>query len=107
MFSKAKAGINAKTPPIKHWKVAIVIGKLKILRNLEIKTIWKAQKNALKTAIASPVLTEILSNSVNRNPPTIQINTDGHTDQCVCFEKKNTILFDLFVLLKLFAKAVC
>ena len=54
-----------------------------------MKTIWKAQKNALKTAIASPVLTEILFNSVSRNPPTIQINTDGHTDQCVCLEKKN------------------
>ena len=46
------------------------------------------QKNALKTEIASPVLTETLSNSVNKKPPTIQINTDGQTDQCVCFEKK-------------------
>ena len=80
--------MNAKIPPTKHWKVAIVIGKLKILKNLEIKTIWKAQKNALKTAIASPVLTETLSSSVSRKPPRIQINTEGHTDQCVCFEKK-------------------
>ena len=88
MFSKVKAGINAKIPPIKHWKVAIVIGKLKILKNLEIKTIWKAQKNALKTAIASPVLTDTLSISVNRKPPTIQTNTDGQTDQWVFFEKK-------------------
>ena len=86
--SKARAGIKANIPPIKHWKVAIVIGKLNILKNLEIKTMWKAQKNALKTAMASPVLTEILSNSVKRNPPKIQINTDGHTDQWVCFEKK-------------------
>ena len=35
----------------------MVIGKLNILKNFEIKTIWNAQNNALKTAILSPILT--------------------------------------------------
>ena len=80
--------MKAKIEPTKHWKVAMVIGKLKILKNLETNTIWNAQKKALKTAIESPNLTSTFLSSVRRKPPTIQIKIDGQIDQWVSFEKK-------------------
>ena len=87
-FSKIDAGKKVKIDPIKHCNAAIVIGKLKIFNNLEIKTMWKDQKSALNKAILSPNLTVTLFNSVNNNPPNKHNKTDGHTDQWIFFEKK-------------------
>ena len=39
IYSKEKAGIKEISAAVRHWKVAIVIGKLNILRNFEINTI--------------------------------------------------------------------
>ena len=83
--SKIVAGIKVNIDPIKHCNAAIVIGKLKNLNNLEIKTIWKDQKSALNKAMLSPNLTVTLSCSVNKNPPNKQIKPDGHTDQLIYF----------------------
>ena len=64
MYSNEKAGKKDIKAALKHWKVAIVIGKLKILRNFDIKTIWNAQKKAPITTRESPNLTLKLLNSL-------------------------------------------
>ena len=79
-YSNVSAGTEVNNAAARHWNVAIVIGKLKTLRNLDIKTIWKAQKNAPITTKESPNLTLKLSNSLNSKPPIKHIKTDGQTD---------------------------
>ena len=74
--------------PNKHWKVAIVIGKLNILNNFEIKTIWNAQKKAPIITKESPRRTDKFSNSLKNNPPLKHISTAGQIDQCIDFENR-------------------
>ena len=53
-----------------------------------MKTMWNAQNNALTTAILSPILTWILSNSVKRIPPNKQIIIASQTELWINLEKK-------------------
>ena len=50
---------------------------------------WNAQNNALTTAILSPILTWILSNSVKRIPPNKQIIIASQTELWINLEKNS------------------
>ena len=86
--SVIKAGMKVNIDPIRHWKAAIVNGKLNSFNNFEIKKIKNDQKIAFSKAILSPNLTVTLLISVKQKPPRKHIKIEGHTDQWMFFEKK-------------------
>ena len=100
IISRADAGTRQNIAPKRHWKVAIVIGKLNIFKNLEIKIIWKAQKKAPIITKESPNRTSILSSSLSNRPPTKHIIAAGQTDGCIFLENKKYAMIGTIITYK-------